>query len=49
MCSMSPITPDEKEKCHCNNGWGNGGDCTNPGSFSGNTAQETTKSQSIDR
>jgi hypothetical protein len=32
-----------------NNGWGNGGDTTNPGSFHGNSTQEGSKSASVDR
>jgi hypothetical protein len=47
-CSVSPTTPKDK-KCHCNNGWGNGGDCTNPGSPHGNEEQKGTKTESKDR
>jgi hypothetical protein len=48
MCSVSTTTPKDK-KCHCNNGWGNGGDCTNPGSPHGNEEQKSTKTKSKDR
>ncbi|MGH8223043.1 MAG: hypothetical protein ACREQZ_08715, partial [Woeseiaceae bacterium] len=33
-----PPPPEEEKKEKGNNGWGNGADPTNPGSFSGGTA-----------
>ena len=40
-----PPPPDNKEKG--NNGWGNGEDGNNPGSFSGGTAPSKTANDSV--
>lgn len=47
VCECYCEPPPEEERVKGNNGWGNGADPTNPGSFSGATAPSKSSNSSV--